>query len=241
VLLASGASYVYDSRRMLRVMSEDLGSLADIAGANSVAAMAFGDVAASNEILAALSLKPGLVAAALYDKNGELFTSFRRDKASREPIPRHVPAEVLAQDRTVVVRPIMFDRELAGFIYISSDHSEIARRQIQSAELLLAIMMGTMFVLYLLSLTLEKIISAPILALANTAHEVAETKNYSLRATDAERGDEIGALVHNFNGMVAQMQDHESRLLGHGEERNSRAQSNARKSPIRPRANSWRT
>ena len=218
VLLASGASYVYDSRRMLRVMSEDLGSLADIAGANSVAAMAFGDVAASNEILAALSLKPGLVAAALYDKNGELFTSFRRDKASREPIPRHVPAEVLAQDRTVVVRPIMFDRELAGFIYISSDHSEIARRQIQSAELLLAIMMGTMFVLYLLSLTLEKIISAPILALANTAHEVAETKNYSLRATDAERGDEIGALVHNFNGMVAQMQDHESRLLGHGEE-----------------------
>jgi signal transduction histidine kinase/ActR/RegA family two-component response regulator len=218
VLLASGASYVYDSRRMLRVMSEDLGSLADIAGANSVAAMAFGDIAASNEILAALSLKPGLVAAALYDKNGELFTSFRRDKASREPIPRHVPTEVLAQDRTVVVRPIMFDRELAGFIYISSDHSEIARRQIQSAELLLAIMMGTMFVLYLLSLTLEKIISAPIMALANTAHEVAETKNYSLRATDAERGDEIGALVHNFNGMVAQMQDHESRLLGHGEE-----------------------
>ena len=218
VLLASGASYVYDSRRMLRVMSEDLGSLADIAGANSVAAMAFGDIAASNEILAALSLKPGLVAAALYDKHGELFTSFRRDKASREPIPRHVPTEVLAQDRTVVVRPIMFDRELAGFIYISSDHSEIARRQMQSAELLLAIMMGTMFVLYLLSLTLEKIISAPILALANTAHEVAETKNYSLRATDAERGDEIGALVHNFNGMVAQMQDHESRLLGHGEE-----------------------
>jgi len=218
VLLASGAIFVYDSGRMLRVMSEDLGSLADVAGANSVAAMAFGDVAASNEILAALSLKPGLVAAALYDKNGELFTSFRRDKASREPIPRHVPAEVLAQDRTVVVRPIMFDRELAGYIYISSDHSEIAARQIKSAELLLAIMLGTMFVLYLLSLTLQRIISAPILALANTAHEVAETKNYSLRATDAERSDEIGALVHNFNGMVAQMQDHENRLLVHGEE-----------------------
>ncbi len=218
VLLASGASFVYDSRSMLRVMSEDLGSLADIAGANSVAAMAFGDVAASNEILAALSLKPGLVAAALYDKNGELFTSFRRDKASREPIPRHVPAEVPARDRTVVVRPIMFGGELAGFIYISSDHSEIVRRQIQSAKLLLAIILGTMFVLYLVSLTLQRIISAPILALANTAHEVAETKNYSLRATDAERGDEIGALVHNFNGMVAQMQDHESRLLVHGED-----------------------
>ena len=218
VLLESGASFVYDSRSMLKVTAEDLGSLADVAGANSVAAMAFGDVAASNEILAALSLKPGLVAAALYDKQGKLFTSFRRNKASLEPIPPHVPAEVNVPDRTVVVRPILFNDEVAGFIYISSDHSEIARRQIQSAWLLLAVMLGTMFVLYLLSLTLEKIISAPILALANTAHEVAETKNYSLRAADAERGDEIGALVHNFNDMITQMQDDESRLLGHGVE-----------------------
>ena len=129
-----------------------------------------------------------------------------------------MPAPVIAGDRTMVVRPIKLSGDVAGFIYISSDHSEIVRRQIQSAQLLVAIMLGTMFVLYLMSLTLQRIISAPILALANTAHEVAETKNYSLRATDAERSDEIGALVHNFNGMVAQMQDHESRLLGHGEE-----------------------
>ena len=52
VMLDSGASYVYDSRNMLRVMTEDLGSLADVAGANSVAAMTFGDVPASKEILA---------------------------------------------------------------------------------------------------------------------------------------------------------------------------------------------
>jgi signal transduction histidine kinase/ActR/RegA family two-component response regulator len=218
VLLESGASFLYDSRSMLKVTAEDLGSLADIAGANSVAAMAFGDVKASNEILAALSLKPGLVAAALYDKQGELFTSFRRDKDSQEPIPSHVPAEVVAPNRTVIVRPIIFDGEVAGFIYVSSDHSEIARRQVQSAWLLLAVMLGTMLVLYLLSLNLEKIISAPILALANTAHEVYETKNYSLRAKDAHRSDEIGALVNNFNDMIAQMQDDESRLLGHGEE-----------------------
>jgi len=79
-------------------------------------------------------------------------------------------------------------------------------------------MVATMLVLYLLSLTLEGFISTPILALANTAHEVFETKNYSLRAKDAERGDEIGALVHNFNDMVAQMEGHERRLLGHGVE-----------------------
>ena len=218
VLLDSGASFVYDSRSRQRHLTDDLGSLADIAGANSVAAMAFGDVTASNEILAALSLKPGVVTAALYDKEGKLFASFRRPSAMTERISPHVPAPVVARDRTMVVHPIMFLGELAGFIYISSDHSDIARRQVQSEQLFVAIMLGTMLVLYLMSLTLQGFISAPILALANTAHEVAETKNYSLRATDAERGDEIGALVHNFNDMVARMQDHESRLLGHGAE-----------------------
>ncbi|MDQ6736340.1 MAG: ATP-binding protein, partial [Gemmatimonadota bacterium] len=118
----------------------------------------------------------------------------------------------------MVVRPIRSRGDIVGFIYISADHSEIVRHEIQSAWLLLAVMIATMVVLYLMSLTLQKIISAPILALANTAHEVAKTKNYSLRATDAERSDEIGALVHNFNGMIAQMEFHEHRLLGHGEE-----------------------
>ena len=218
VLLASGASFAYDARSMLRVMSEDLGSLADVAGANSVAAMAFGDVTASNETLAALALKPGVNAAALYNRSGNLFTSFQRDGKSGEQIPAHVPTPEGTWDRTTVVRSINSAGELAGFIYISSDHSEIFRREVQSAWLLLAVMLGTMLVLYLTSLTLEKIISAPILALARTAREVAETKNYSLRAKDAERGDEIGALVHNFNGMVARMQDHENRLVLHGEE-----------------------
>ena len=98
-------------------MSEDLGSLADVAGANSVAAMAFGDVTASNEILAALALKPGVNAAALYAKDGVLFTSFQRSKASGEWIPSHVPTPVTAGNRTTVVRPIMFAGEIAGFIF----------------------------------------------------------------------------------------------------------------------------
>lgn len=218
VMLASGSSYVYDSRLMVRVMREDLGSLADIAGANSEAAMAFDDVAASREILTALSLKPGVLAAALYDKDGKLFSSFQRSKASDERIPSRVPIPINTPDRSTVVHPIKLSGEVVGFIYISSDHSVIRRRQMQNAELLLAIMAGAMLVLYLMSLTLQRIISAPILALADTARGVAETKNYSLRATDAERGDEIGELVQSFNGMVAQMQDHESRLLGHGAE-----------------------
>ena len=44
VLIAAAAGFVYDTRLMHRVMAEDLASVADVAGANSVAAMEFGDV-----------------------------------------------------------------------------------------------------------------------------------------------------------------------------------------------------
>jgi hypothetical protein len=66
---------VLDVYRARLSMHEDLTSVADIAGANSVAAMAFRDVNSAEEILAALSRKPAIVAAALYDKDGRLFAA----------------------------------------------------------------------------------------------------------------------------------------------------------------------
>jgi hypothetical protein len=108
VTLASGAALVDDSGRTREAMRDDLSSLADVAGANSVAAMTFGDVKASQEILAALGLKPGVVAAALYDKSGRLFTSFRGNGASAEklPIVANANASQITSDRITVVRPI---------------------------------------------------------------------------------------------------------------------------------------
>ena len=58
----------------------------------------------------------------------------------------------------------------------------------------------------------------PILDLARTAREVSQTKDYSLRAAPARRGDEIGSLVEGFNGMLDQIQDREARLLRHRED-----------------------
>jgi signal transduction histidine kinase/DNA-binding response OmpR family regulator len=219
-LLASGAALVYEAHRTRQAMQADLASLADVAGANSVAAMTFGDVAASQEILAALGLKPGLIAAALYDPKGGLFTSFRRADAPRERLPVVANAEVSGRtsQRITVVRAIRLSGDLAGFIYVASDLSDVHQRQIRNAKVFAAILVGTMFVLYLVSIPLQGLISKPILDLAGTAREVAATKNYAMRAKDLRRDDEIGALVDVFNSMLAQMQDHEIRLVGHGEE-----------------------
>src|SRR4029078_9817000 len=87
VTIACGAMVAYEVHQARESMREDLASLADIAGANSTAAMTFGDVKASTEILAALSARPSLVAAALYDSKGHLFAAFRRHDAETERLP----------------------------------------------------------------------------------------------------------------------------------------------------------
>ena len=52
---------------------------AEVIGSNSTAALAFRDANTAREILAALRAKEGIVAAALYTPDGQLFTHYRRD------------------------------------------------------------------------------------------------------------------------------------------------------------------
>jgi signal transduction histidine kinase/DNA-binding response OmpR family regulator len=215
--LASMGTMIYDALRVRTSITEDLSSLADIAGANSIAAMTFGDVKASEETLAALTLKPEIVAAALYDKSGRLFGSFRRKSAPQEPLPTSVRGEGIQRTsgRVTVTRAIRLSGDLVGHIYVASDMSEIAQRRATQMKVLALIVLVTIGLAYLVSRRLQGVISDPILDLARTAKTVSETKNYSLRAASAAGGDEIGSLVEVFNGMLVQIEEHEARLSRH--------------------------
>jgi two-component system, sensor histidine kinase and response regulator len=220
VVIASAATMLYDAHRARVSLREDLTSVADIAGANSVAAMTFGDVNASHEILEQLSHKPELVAAALYDKDGKLFAAFRRKGAEAESLPASAKAESssLTSDRSTVTRAVQLSGDIAGFIYVASDLSENKARLVRQAEVLAAIMLGTLVLAYLIANRLQGVISTPILDLARTARQVSESKDYSVRATAGRRQDEIGSLVEVFNGMLGQIQDREAKLLRHRED-----------------------
>ena len=171
VALASGATMVYDAHRASVSMREDLSSLADIAAANSVAAMTFGDVKASQEILEELEHKPALVAAALYGKDGTLFASFRRKDAATEPLPIVSKAEgsSVSKNRSTVTRPVLLSGEVAGFIYVASDLSEIEARRARQTQVLAAIILATLLLAYVIAQRLQGVISTPILDLARTA------------------------------------------------------------------------
>ena len=58
---------------------------------------------------------------------------------------------------------------------------------------------------------LQRLISEPILSLADTARVVSDQKNYSVRAVKRTQ-DEVGFLIDQFNEMLAQIQKREEAL-----------------------------
>ncbi len=72
LLVASVVLLLHERRVLHRIAESEASSLARLMGANTSAALAFGDAAAARENLASLSAMPELMAAAVYDSEGRL-------------------------------------------------------------------------------------------------------------------------------------------------------------------------
>src|SRR6267378_240344 len=76
-LVLSCASFiVYDQIFSRRAMAQDLKSLAEIIGNNSTAAIIFNDPDSATEILAALSARPEIISACIYNREGKPFAQY---------------------------------------------------------------------------------------------------------------------------------------------------------------------
>jgi signal transduction histidine kinase/CheY-like chemotaxis protein len=64
---------------------------------------------------------------------------------------------------------------------------------------------------FVLSARLQRVISGPVLKLAETAHLVSRQKDYSVRA-QKHADDEVGVLIESFNEMLAQIQKRDAEL-----------------------------
>jgi signal transduction histidine kinase len=117
-------------------------------------------------------------------------------------------------DGLQMFQPVKHDGETIGFVAIESDMRELTDRVRLLAGIVIGVLIIAGLVALLLSAKLQRVVTQPILQLADTARQVSEKKDYALRAPPAYR-DEVGALVDSFNEMLAQIQEQDKRLQGH--------------------------
>jgi len=215
VLLACLGFVVSDLVSLKNHLAGDLSTLAQVVGSNSVAALAFGDRQGAREVLNALRAKPSIVAAAIYTKGGQPFALYEPNAPIS--IPRVLPQDGFHDrgDRLELFYGIRLGRQRVGTLYIASDLRDRNARLKQYGMIAAGIVLISLLFAFALGSRLQRNISEPIVELARVASEVSQHKNYSMRANlrGLNADDEIDHLMTGFNGMLAEIEQRDSRLL----------------------------
>ena len=213
LLLAGVTFLIYDLVTSPRTVAQRLSSLAVVVGSNTAAALAFNSRDVAEEVLAALRATPSIVWAYVYRKDGSVLASYRRDGLLATP--PHCPREFEDFRRVgryvELCRPITLRGEMLGVINLRSDLSEASARRWDYAQFILGAGLLCLLAACVISLGLQRIVSRPILDLAQVARTVSREQNYSIRARSKNR-DEIGSLVDGFNELLGQIQKRDAEL-----------------------------
>ena len=216
MLLMRGSFFIYEYMTFRHLLVRQITSLGDILSANSTAALAFDNPDDAREILSAVRAERNVAAAVLYDGDGRLFAHYPDDLTPAMlppgpgPLGHRFAESGLVSHHAVIER----DRRL-GTLYLRFDTRAVMQEFLWgSLRIAVAVMAVVLLIAYLLSRILQRQISRPILALADTARAISDHYDYSVRAVKPGN-DELGLLTDAFNQLLAQIHAHKAALDEH--------------------------
>ncbi len=212
LLLACAAFVTYDAVTFRRDLVQSVSVLAKAIGNNSAAAIDFNDPKTAADTLAALRANDKIVFACGYSGDDRVFAVYQRDRGFPFVLPaRQASSQIFTGHELRLFRPIDQRGELVGTIFVASDLKDLSARLKRYASIVGLVFLVALLVTLALSSQLQRLVSDPILHLAQVARSVALEKNYSVRVTK-QSNDELGQLVDGFNEMLMQIQARDTAL-----------------------------
>jgi len=177
----------------------------------------FANRALAQTILESMRVDPSVRSVALYDANGQLFTSmdFGDQEYSRaeqfqlrwtDALPVG-STEVHFRGLTLahIEVPVEVNGAQVGSIRLDANLTQLYAQVKRSLEMMCMALCVAGIVAMILAARLQRLICAPINELLVVASEVRKTRNFTLRA-NKYHDDELGALADGFNSMLAELE-----------------------------------
>jgi signal transduction histidine kinase/CheY-like chemotaxis protein len=185
--------------RSLKVQAEMMAS-------NCSAALLFDGAAEAEKMLSSFEAEPSVEKCFIFNAEEKLFATYhRRGKSDNLDFKVLRKGHQIDASGVRVFQPIVLQGEQIGTVALCSNLDPLKENFRSNTLIVLGIMIITSLVGYLLTTRLQRIISRPILQLADLAGDVREKRDYSRRA-ETVSDDEIGTLIAAFNQMLDEIQ-----------------------------------
>ncbi len=200
-MLSIGINYYQTTQTALIA---DAKTQAKLLAHSAVAPIRRGDEKALTQVLQS-ALLSGEFGAVIFDNTGRIIAIRDENTAdfyiSEAEYFSH-NRELWGGDRLYVWTTIMQeDDEFSGVVYMKVSTHEFHSKIRTFALVSLAIAVALVFLVYLISLRLQRMISEPLLALETISREVSGSGNYAIRVPNYGE-NEIGSLARSFNQML---------------------------------------
>lgn len=214
LLSATITFIVWEWSALRRTMAQNLSTQAEMIADNCKAAVAFQDAKDTTETLRALHVEPSIVFGSVYTKDAKIFATYHRDYADLKVLPSKFQesGSSFSDGFLTVFKPIVLDGDIIGTVCLRSDLNPMYVMLRRNTLIVIGVLLFASFVAYLVSTKLQRIISGPILSLADVAKSISEKKDYSTRGIKRSN-DEVGLLIDAFNEMLEQIQQRDFELV----------------------------
>jgi signal transduction histidine kinase/ActR/RegA family two-component response regulator len=205
ILVMAVAMVFYDLSNYKRSWVNDLSGQARILARASAPALNFDDRQVAQDNLALLSVRPRILAAAIYAPDGTLFATYAQAGLKNPQFPRlpEWDGYRIRDEEILLYHRIEENNEILGTVYLRARY-EMAQRLRDYLGILGGVVAGSLLIALLMSTWLQAAITKPILAIAAAARNVMERRDFSTRVPKTT-DDEIGDLVEGFNDMLTEV------------------------------------
>ena len=218
LVLMSSAYIVFEYNSNRAAAKKNLSTLGVVIASNSSAALAFDSRQDAAEILEAFKADEHIIAACLYDKNGDIFAKYPHNLPSGS-----LPAEPGSQGYEFKnsflegFEPVLQENLFLGTLYIKSDLKAIYAQLRLNSLVAVFFISASLLITYIISNLLQRTISQPVISLKRTAEIISQKHDYSVRAVKMGN-DELGLLTDAFNQMLEQIEAQNLEIIKVNEE-----------------------
>lgn len=213
MVLMRSTFFLYEFYTFRQTTARQLSTLGEVIAANSTAALAFDNRDDASDTLSALQAEPHIVAAALYDTDGKLFSQYPTNlKTNTLPPVIGADGYKFVDGKLLLFKSVNRGGKQLGTLYLELDTKTVMHEWLLAMiGIAVAVMTLVLLLVYFVSRSLQKQISQPILSLAETARTISIDQDYSVRAVKAGN-DEIGLLTDAFNLMLTRIHEQNGKL-----------------------------